>query len=154
MILDHINNSASCESLHSLFPAAFEHFRELAARAELPEGRIELDGDRLYALVVDGYGKTKGGARTETHRRYIDIQFTAAGSDLIGWMPAGDCREPQGYDEAKDVEFYKDIPEQWIPVPAGQFAIFLPHDAHAPMAGDGAVKKIVIKVAVEPIPHP
>lgn len=149
MILDHITHSTNYETLHPQFPAAFAHLRELSARAELPDGRIDLDADRLYAIVVNGHGKTKGAARTETHRRYIDIQYTAAGSDLIGWMPVVDCREPLGYDDAKDVEFYRDIATQWIEVPAGQFAIFLPHDAHAPMAGNGgAVKKIVIKVAV------
>lgn len=154
MILDHLDHSADYESLHPHFPAAFAHLRGLSATADLPDGRIDLDGERLYAIVVHGHGKTKGAARTETHRRYIDIQYTAAGSDLVGWMPVGDCREPLGYDNAKDVEFYRDIATQWIDVPAGQFAIFLPHDAHAPMAGGGsAVTKLVIKVAVQPNPH-
>jgi len=154
MILDHIITSAHYETLHPQFPAAFARLGELSSHADLPDGRIDLDGERLYAIVVNGHGKTKGAARTETHRRYIDTQYTAAGSDLIGWMPVGDCREPLGYDEAKDVEFYRDIATQWIDVPAGQFAIFLPRDAHAPMAGGGSpVTKLVIKVAVQPNPH-
>jgi beta-galactosidase beta subunit len=31
---------------------------------------------------------------------------------------------------------------------AGQFGIYFPEDVHAPMIGNGNIKKIVIKVAV------
>ena len=149
MILDHIHDHAACTALHPLFAKAFGHLLELAGRSDLPPGRIELEGEQIYAVIVDGHGKTKAGARTETHRRYIDIQYTAAGSDLIGWMPSAQCRESSGYDEVKDVELYLDVPSHWIAIPAGHFAIFLPHDAHAPMANEGEpISKIVIKVAV------
>ena len=87
--------------------------------------------------------------RNETHRRYIDIQFSAEGVDRIGWMPVTECLHPQGYDSEKDVEFYDDIPGTWIEVGPGQLAIFFPSDAHAPMANTGKdMTKIVIKVAV------
>lgn len=149
MILDNLSDSAHYENSHPLFAAAFAHLRALAARANLPAGRIELDGERIYAMVAHGAGKARDAARTETHRRYIDIQYTLSGSDLIGWMPASECRHSTGYDDAKDVEFYTDRPEVWFGVKAGQFAIFLPHDAHAPMANEGQpISKIVLKVAV------
>lgn len=149
MILDTLQNAHHYETHHPLFAKAFKHLRELAARADLPDGRIELDGESLFALVVRGAGKPPDQVRNETHRRYIDIQFTTAGSDRIGWMPVTECRHPQGYDPDKDVEFYADIPRNWLVVGPGQFAIFLPSDAHAPMANTGQpVTKIVIKVEV------
>ncbi|MEX1119839.1 MAG: YhcH/YjgK/YiaL family protein [Terrimicrobiaceae bacterium] len=147
MILDTLQNSRPYESLHPRFGAAFKHLRELAARDDLPDGRIECDGESLFALVSRGTGKTMDKVRNETHRRYIDIQFIKHGSDRIGWMPVTDCRHPQGYNEEKDVEFYTDTPPAWIEVGAGQFAIFFPSDAHAPMANTGRdLTKIVIKV--------
>jgi beta-galactosidase beta subunit len=38
----------------------------------------------------------------------------------------------------------------WVAVPPGSFAIFFPHDAHAPLGGEGRVKKAVVKVASDP----
>ena len=35
-----------------------------------------------------------------------------------------------------------------VDAPAGSFAVFFPADAHAPLAGDGDVRKAVVKVAV------
>jgi YhcH/YjgK/YiaL family protein len=149
MILDNLTDSTHYENVHPLFPAAFAHLRGLAARSDLPAGRIELDGDRVYAIVAHGAGRPRDKARTETHRRYIDIQYTLAGTDLIGWLPASECPNSTGYDDGKDIEFYTDRPELWFEVKAGQFAIFLPGDAHAPMANEGQpISKIVIKVAV------
>jgi biofilm protein TabA len=149
MILDSLNNSQCYEALHPVFAKAFRFLRELSARDDLPDGRIECDGDSLFAMVVCGTGKTADKVRNETHRRYIDIQFTKDGSDRIGWMPVTECRHPQGYNAEKDVEFYTDIPSAWIEVGTGQFAMFFPADAHAPMANAGIeLKKIIIKVEV------
>ncbi len=150
MILDHLDNSARYESLHPRFPAAFVHLRELAAIKNLSEGRIEFDGDQLYAVVARGTGKPTGKARMETHRRYIDIQYTVEGSDLIGWLPVTECEGSEGYDETKDLEFHGSMPATcWLKVNPGHFAVFHPTDAHAPMANTGQpIVKIVIKVAV------
>lgn len=149
MILDTLKNSQPYETLHPLFAKAFKHLRELAKREDLPDGRIALDGESLFAMVARGTGKTPDKVRNETHRRYIDIQFSAEGVDRIGWMPVTECRHPKGYDSDKDVEFYDDIPGTWLEVGPGQFAIFFPSDAHAPMANTGKdITKIVIKVAV------
>ncbi len=83
----------------------------------------------------------------EAHRKYIDIQFTAAGKDVIGWKNKAACASPAGgYDSPQDVEFFKDKPEQWITVEGKLFAVFFPEDAHAPVCGEGAMRKIVVKV--------
>ena len=149
MILDTLKNSEAAEVLHPYFPKAFARLRELALQADLPEGRIDIQGDDIFAVVVRGSGKSKDEARTETHRRYIDIQYTACGVDLIGWMPASECVSPLGYDEKKDLEFYSDQPPVWFEVKQGHFAVFFPADAHAPMANEGqAITKIVVKIAV------
>jgi YhcH/YjgK/YiaL family protein len=149
MILDTLQNAHHYETRHPLFAKAFQHLRELSERADLPDGRIELDGESLFALVVRGIGKTPDQVRNETHQRYIDIQFSREGSDRIGWMPVTECRHAKGYDPDKDVEFYDDLPGNWLEVGPGQFAIFFPSDAHAPMANTGKdITKIVIKVAV------
>lgn len=116
---------------------------------DLPDGGVEIDGERIHAGVMRRSGKPADEARVETHRRYIDIQYVVDGKDRIGWMSVSDCRKPMGYNGEKDVEFYADRPDLWFDLSAGQFAIFFPHDAHAPMANEGRpIVKIVVKVAV------
>lgn len=110
--------------------------------------RLDVDGDRLYVLLMTTKGKGRSGARLETHRRYIDIQYVVSGTDTMGWCSADAAGSGDGYDPAKDIEFYAAPPALWVPVPTGHFAIFLPSDAHAPLAGEGTVRKLVVKVRV------
>ena len=39
-------------------------------------------------------------------------------------------------------------PAAWFPLGRGQFAVFFPDDAHAPLAATGSLHKVVIKVEV------
>jgi len=148
MILDRLAAADRYAALHPAFKAAFEFLRRPGAAA-LPPGRIELDGPRLYVAIDHKDGRGREGARLEAHRKYIDIQFTVAGDEVIGWRPAADCtRRAVPYDPEKDIEFFADAPETWLAVPPGTFAIFFPEDGHAPLAGSGPVRKLIVKVAL------
>ncbi len=149
MILDHISNAERYYSSHPGFKAAFEWLRQNAATMR-PAGRTEIDGERLYANVVTENGRGKTRACFETHRLYIDIQFMAKGSDVMGWRHLDGQMRSRGYGAERDLEFYEDAPEVWVSVPEGHFAVFFPEDAHAPMAGEGPMFKLVAKVAVDP----
>ncbi len=151
MILDTLAHAAQYEGLHPDFKKAFAFLRDSAAVVFAP-GRVSLDGEkneRLYALLSDNQGKGLPGARLEAHRKYIDIQCCVSGDEVIGWKAAEECSElVSAYDPAKDIEFYSDTPRFWAALAPGSFVILFPHDAHAPLAGEGAVRKIVIKVQV------
>jgi biofilm protein TabA len=134
--------------MHAGFARAFE-FLATTDLAALAPGRHEVDGDRMYVSIAHQDGRGEDGARLEAHRRYIDIQYTIDGDELIGWMPLVRCTMPDGdFEETKDVGFFADRPSTWVSVPAGSFAIFFPHDAHAPLAGRGLLKKAIVKIAV------
>jgi beta-galactosidase beta subunit len=49
----------------------------------------------------------------------------------------------------KDVLFYDDAPDMFFQLTNLQFAIFFPEDVHAPMIGEGNIKKMVIKVKID-----
>jgi len=148
MILDVAANEERLKRLHPGFGPALQYLRRTNL-GELPDGRQEIDGSRLYAVVIRGQGKGQKGAKLETHRRYIDIQVSITGSDVIGWKPTATCHDPeQAYDEPKDLQFFRDAADSWVTIPPGSFGIFLPEDAHAPMGADGPIHKIVVKVAV------
>jgi biofilm protein TabA len=150
MILDTLEQADCYAGLHSRFPQAIAELRKLVAREDLPEsGRVDLDGDNLFAIVVDAPGRERADAKLESHKAYIDIQYTVSGTDCIGWSALNRVRGSEGYDASKDLEFYTDAPSLWFEVNAGDFAIFMPEDAHAPLANTGhQTRKLVIKVAV------
>lgn len=147
MIMDSITRGAAYDALHPGFAKAFAFLRDTDL-AGLPDGRIELDGERLYVLVMTVDGRGRDGAKLEVHRRYIDIQAVVSGEDVMGWSPLAICRQPLPFDAAKDFGLFTDTPSSWVLVPQGTFALFLPADVHAPLAGTGKVKKAVVKVAV------
>jgi biofilm protein TabA len=148
MILDHLDNWRLYAALHPGFEDAFA-FLERKDLADLSAGRHPIEGERLYALVIKEDGRGRDGTRLEMHKRYIDIQFTVAGADEIGWKPAGQCTdEEQGYEAEKDIAFFGDKPKAWITTLPRTFAIFFPEDAHAPLGGTGAIHKVVVKVAL------
>lgn len=149
MIVDYLQNADRYSSLHAAFAGGFAFLRR-ADSAELPDGRHDIDGERLFAVIsrIEGRGREK--SLLEAHRRYIDIQFVIGGKDNIGWMPIADCqRVASPYDATKDFEFFFDRPATWLEVPAGAFGIFYPEDAHAPLATSGPIHKVVVKVAVD-----
>ena len=149
MIVDQLKNAERWTSLHPGFSAAFAFLRG-EGLDKLESGRQEIDGQRLYAVVVRQKGKGSSGAKLEVHRRYIDIQFCVENTDLLGWKSTPACTQPEKpFDEQKDVQFFLDTPESWVITPPGHFAIFFPQDAHAPRGADENLHKVVVKVAVD-----
>jgi len=120
--------------------------------SSLADGRVEIDGEQVYALV-QSYETRSGEPKFEAHRKYLDVQYVAAGEEIIGWAFIGRMAVDAPYDEAKDVCLGHVPPGEVTPVrlSAGQMAVLYPTDAHAPKLAAGApapVKKIVVKVAV------
>jgi YhcH/YjgK/YiaL family protein len=149
MILDTLAASGKYTGMHAGFARAFA-FLTTTDLAALPPGRHEIDGSRLYVSIDHKDGRGEEGARREAHRRYIDIHYTIDGDERIGWMPIARCQKPDApFDESRDVVLFADRPTTWVAVPPGSFTIFFPHDAHAPLAGHGLLKKAVVKIAVD-----
>ena len=149
MILDKLALAERYTGVHSSFARAFAFLQQTNWAEFRAGGRYPIDGDRMYLSVDSTEGRGPEAARLEAHRRYIDIQFTIEGHEHIGWKSLDDCVVSAGaYDEARDILFFSDRPDTWLSVPAGHFAIFFPADAHAPLAGRGALKKAVLKIAV------
>lgn len=149
IITDRLEHAEDYYHMHPAFERAFAFLRQNAL-AELPTGRHEIDGDRLFCIICKDRGRTRAEVKLEAHRKYIDIQYVLAGTDEMGSRPTADCKAPDaGYDAEKDIEFFKDEPEIWTKVPAGSFIIFFPEDAHAPLVSSGDIHKAVLKVAAE-----
>jgi len=149
MILDDLRNANAYTHVHPGFAAAFTMLQGKDV-ATLPAGKHEVDGDRLFLIINKEEGRDRSGAKLEAHRKYIDIQLVLSGDEEMGWSYITDCQQPvDAFNTERDVILFKDIPTAWFACPPGKFAIFMPEDAHAPLAGKGPLHKAVAKIAVE-----
>lgn len=150
MIIDTLKNASKYFSVHPLFAKAFEYIQKTDLNA-VEMGKYEIDGDNLKAIYSNkpGMKAEESTAKFECHNKNIDIQLCIKGVEQIGWKPRESCGSPKGdYNAEKDVQFYNDAPDMFFQLTDGQFAIFFPEDVHAPMIGEGEIKKLVIKVKI------
>lgn len=149
MIFSILSQSNRYTALHPLFPRAFDYIRNTDMHALTP-GVHDIIGKQLFVIVEEAQGRTRAEAKLECHRKYIDIQLVLTGVDEMGWKPVSDCHQPiADYNSERDIQFFDDVPDSWIAVPAGAFCIFFPEDAHAPLVSGGTIRKVIFKIAVE-----
>ena len=117
---------------------------------ELMPSRIELDGDKVFAMIQHYDTKPKDQGFWEAHRKYIDIQYVVEGQELMGYAGFSHLQAGE-YDAEKDFILLKGE-GSFVFMKAGTFVILAPQDAHMPQIAVDTpqpVKKVVIKVAVE-----
>ncbi len=149
MMLDRLDLFPRYLPLHPGFETAF-HYLFDRKWVGLPSGRHPLPDGRIYASIERRDGRGLQGAKMEFHRLYIDIQYTIAGNEVIGWRNLEHCHKVlQPYDANHDCGLFADEPDSWCMVQPGCFAIFFPEDVHAPLAGEGPLHKIVMKVPTQ-----
>ena len=149
MILDSLQNADKYFNLSPLFAKAFDFLKNKDLNA-LEDGKFEIE-DGLKLIVSNGNGKTAEESlkKFECHDQNIDIQVCVKGQETIGWKPREKCGNPNGdYNPEKDVRFFNDEPDMFFQLADHQFVIFYPEDVHAPMIGEGAIKKLVFKVKI------
>ena len=149
MIIDTLANASKYTSLNPLFAQAFDYIKKQDL-VNLPVGVSDI-GEGLKMIVSVGNGKTQAVSleKFECHDKNIDIQICVNGLETIGWKPREKCVQPNGdYNTEKDVRFFNDSPDMYFQLTVNQFGIFYPEDVHAPMIGEGEIKKVVIKVKI------
>ena len=154
MIIDKIANYAKYSHLPAGIVKAIEYLGSTDF-THVENGQYELDGKKLISIVNRYQTKLADRAVWESHRKYIDVQFVAAGHERFGCEPmSSGLAVTTPYNEHKDVMFYEPGLATYD-APAGTFMIFYPDDIHAPSLASGSppipgdVVKVVVKVAVE-----
>jgi biofilm protein TabA len=117
------------------------------------DGRVDIDGERLYASVATYETGSREERRFEAHRKYIDVQVLLEGEESIDVSLCKDLPILEAYDETRDVMFLQPPPQfASLTMLPGFFAIFYPNDIHRPgcrQQEKRQVRKIVMKVVVE-----
>ena len=154
MILADLQNAESRLPGGTAFRLALEFLRRPDMQA-LPDGKYEIDGAKVFAMVQRYVTLEQAEPKFEAHRKYIDVQFMAAGAEIISWALLEKMAVTEAYDGEKDACFGAVPSGVWTPLRlgVGQLAVLDPEDAHAPRLAAGApapVLKVVVKVAARP----
>ena len=152
MIVSDLNHISRQAALSPNLQKAIDFLRSPDLQT-LPDGRVEIDGERVFALVQRFATKWVATPKFECHEKYIDIQFILSGDEIIGWAPTERMEITAAYEAGKDIGFGTVAKGEWTPVHlhAGQMAILYPEDGHAPkmaLRNPSKVMKIVVKVEV------
>jgi len=151
MVIDKLSEINKYASLHPRFAKAIDYIVTNNLLIAEP-GTVLVDGEDIKAIIMEGncVPEEESLAGFECHNTYIDIQIVLKGKETVGWRARTSCSSPKAeYSLEKDVLFYDDAPTLFFELQAGMFSIYFPEDVHAPMIGEGPIKKVVMKVRVK-----
>lgn len=117
-------------------------------------GTHEIDGQRVFANVMEPTTRLESDAHFEVHARYYDVQLDLSGREA--WAVAqGATTEVTPFDEEQDFALL-DASETIVhgDLDEGRFAIFVPGEPHLPTLqfgqdGPQAIKKVCFKVLAD-----
>jgi biofilm protein TabA len=147
MIIAQLSSAPIYASLGPRFAAGLDWLADFSPTQ--PDGRIDIDGDNVFALIQSYETQPAAEKKYESHHAYADIQYLAAGTEVIHYAPVTALQPITPYDAEQDYVLYAD-PTASTPLllTPGTFAVFLPADGHKPGCQDDPrqIKKVVIKV--------
>ena len=149
MITNNLFRIDKYDYLNERFQMAFHFLRSNDLMSLTPGTEIPV-GDGVLAKIQEYTTDPEETRKFETHRDYFDIQFVVKGEEFVGIVPAAGLIPDGEYDEATDIQYYKNPPKHGGAVLRdGDFVIVPPEDAHRPNCQTDkacVVRKIVVKV--------
>ncbi|MBU3177951.1 YhcH/YjgK/YiaL family protein [Clostridium estertheticum] len=156
MIFGNINNICDIEKVCSKSIIKAINYLKDNDFVNMKTGVYNIMGDDIIAQVVDKETKFKKEAKAEVHRKYVEIQFSVLGNEIIGyaWDTCNNiiCEELL---EEKGSIFYNEVENEFdLIMVKGSYAIFFPQDVHRPWCicnQQGIVRKVNIKIKMSVI---
>lgn len=149
MIVDRLANAHRYLTLGPRFARAFDYLTrtDLATAAE---GRADIDGASLYAMIQRYTSKLPQDGVWEAHRVYADLQYMVSGEERFGVGPVE--RFTRGaYDAERDFEALAGDGD-FLRIQPGRFILLWPGEPHMPGMAIGApspVQKVVVKIRID-----
>ncbi|WP_069999531.1 YhcH/YjgK/YiaL family protein [Cellulosilyticum sp. I15G10I2] len=149
MIVDHISNLKKYNEL-GLWGEKIIEFIAYFQKAKLRDGRYDILGDNLFALVQSYMTIPSDEGRWESHQEYVDLQYIVQGAEMMYWALTDTLAVSEDHTPEKDILFYHKGPHKAaLILERDMFALLLTHDAHMPCCETlhkQKVKKIVFKI--------
>lgn len=150
MVIDQLSNAAQYYHLGKGIQQALQ-FLEGRTWEQMKNGKYEIDGQQVFAVIQEYDTKDPQNEQLESHRKYIDVQYVVSGKERMGHALLNNQTLTTDYDSETDFLLYKEAPSYFSLITANMFTIFYPTDLHMPcimVEEPEHVRKIVIKVAV------
>lgn len=153
MIVAKIKDLARYKGLGTHVDTAIDWLLEGSWERHQGDGRVDIDGDNVFALYQSYESKLPENVRFEAHNAYIDIQLILSGEEEIHVQDRQELEVEQPY--AFDIEFQK-IPSDHTAhvcvLTPHTAAVLFPEDAHRPgirFKGNAVpCRKVVVKVRI------
>ena len=144
-----VADSARFEYLGPNFRTAFAFLRKTDL-SKLPTGKVEIDGENVFAYVSEPELKPFGTGKCEVHRAYVDIHVPIAGSETIGTFTMTEKELALPFNVKDDYALFEAKTEP-LTLNPGEFAAFFPplgaHNPGCTLEKAGRKnKKICVKV--------
>lgn len=149
MIVTEINNLSTYVGVNPYFERLI-NFLKTVDLGSFPEGKIDIEGDKLFGNCFSYVADGQPGDFFETHRKYLDIHLVLENTEDMAVSSVKSTTVSQPYNNEKDIELYEGKVEQLIHLKSGECLITFPEDLHQPKVrvNDLPLKKVVFKVAI------
>lgn len=151
MINDKVKNIRLYQGIHKNLDVAID-FLSSGGLDGLPLGRTDIQGDVIYAIVVEQTTRLHEDFEMEAHVQYADIHCPLEGNEVIETAEISTMVPVKPYSADNDCLFVKGISVARCTLVPGDFMVCFPTDAHAPCIADGkpmAIKKAILKVRMD-----
>lgn len=121
--------------------------------AQIECRRHDIDGERIFANVMELETAPADQKPYEAHRRYADVHFVISGEEHVGIAPVAELEPAGEFSEKDDFGLYGEpTREAWVTLRTGDLVVTPPCDAHKPgccgEAGPAKLKKVCVKILV------
>lgn len=154
MLVAKLDQIAQQAAVSSRLRKGLDFLRNLDPQT-LEPGTVEIDGREVYAMIQSYTSRpVTDDARFEAHRKYLDIQYLASGTEAMGWAPLDQLAVNVPYDDERD-RALGTVPVKTrtlVLFGAGDAILLYPSDAHSPGLAAGEpepVVKVVVKVLLD-----
>lgn len=128
-----VNAVAFAEQYHAnkeLWDKMFTFLRDHDLHT-LPKGKHEVVPGRLWFNMLEYTPKSPAETRSETHNKFIDLQYTFEGCEMMGHPKGG--KPNMEYDPVKDRTFFDlEGDTDYVPATPDRFFLYFPGELHQP----------------------
>lgn len=149
MIIDSVKSFEKYLNLHESFAKVYD-FLKKNDLSKLEIGKHMIEEGNVWCAISEKPGQGFVNVPPiEVHDSFIDIHIPIVGTETIGFIDRAKCSGVDAkYDAEKDMALLDETPEVYVTCGPENFVICFPKDGHAPMMGDGTIRKAIFKVRV------
>lgn len=113
----------------------------------LPIGKYVIDEGNVWVNIVEKELKPQSQAKLEAHDIFTDLQIPLSAAEKFGVRERSSCTKPlERTNPSEDIVFFEDKADKIICALPGEMVFFEPDTAHAPLIGEGTIKKAIFKI--------